>query len=141
MFEKDYITRVTSWQLFREAVNQSPTPVEMVLAQYNSIATHVRTVDPYNQSAWPGPWELLMYDQYCEFAKLLGVAYTLQLTERFSQSLCGIHIYTDYESSQIKYFLSIDEIYVHLDDNILVTSVEPLFVNAVKNYFILDPLR
>jgi hypothetical protein len=138
MFEKDYITRISAWRLFRETVDQSSNPIEHVLAKYNSIATHDRTVDPYDRSSWPCPWEMLMYDQYCEFAKLLGVAYTLQLTERFCQSVCGIHIYTDYESSQIKYFLSIDDTYVHLDDNILVTSAEPMFVNAVENYFILD---
>jgi hypothetical protein len=137
MFEKEYIDRVNSWKQFRENLCDLSDPLLEVLKKYNSIPTDQLTVDPYNQSAWPGPWELLTYKSYCEFAKLLGVAYTLQLTERFSQAQFGIHIYTDYDNSQIKYFLSIDEIYVHLDDNILVTSEKPSFVNAVKNQFIL----
>lgn len=141
MFEKEYIDRVSAWRRFRETVNQSDTPLEVVLSKYNSIPTDKITVDPYDQNAWPGPWELLMYHSYCEFAKLLGVAYTLQLTERFSGSQFGIHIYTDYESSQIKYFLSIDEIYVHLDDDILLASERPSFVNATENHFILENKR
>lgn len=141
MFEKEYIDRVTSWRLFREKVNMSKDPLSEVLKKYNSIPTDRLNVDPYDQTAWPGPWELLTYQSYCEFSKLLGVAYTLQLTERFSGSQFGIHIYTDYESSQIKYFLSIDEIYVHLDDDILLASVKPSFVNATENYFILNKER
>lgn len=141
MFEKEYIDRVSSWRRFREIVNQSNNPLEDVLSKYNSMRTDKITVDPYDQKSWPGPWELLTYKSYCGFAKLLGVAYTLQLTERFSGSRFGIHIYTDYECSQIKYFLSIDEIYVHLDDDILLASVKPSFVNATENHFILDNKR
>jgi hypothetical protein len=138
MFENSYIDRMLSWRQFRETVNQSRDPLKEVLSKYNSIPTDKITVDPYTQSAWPGPWELLMYQSYCVFAKLLGVAYTLQLTERFSESRFEIHIYTDYEESQIKYFLSIDNIHVHLDDNVLVAGSAPSFVNAVKHTFILN---
>lgn len=137
MFEKEYINRVASWKLFREKVSMSEDPLTEVLKKYNAIPTDKLNVDPYDPTAWPGPWELLTYKSYCEFSKLLGVAYTLQLTEHFSDSEFGIHIYTDYESSQIKYFLSIDTIYVHLDDDILVTSDPPSFINATENHFIL----
>lgn len=72
MFEKEYIDRVSSWRKFREDINLLEEPLQEVLNKYNSIPTDKLTVDPYNQDAWPGPWELLLYKSYCEFAKLLG---------------------------------------------------------------------
>lgn len=141
MFEKNYLDRMVSWRKLRDTVEVSVTPIEDVLAVYNSAHTSSLYTDPYNQTAWPNPWELVEQNVYCEFCKLLGVGYTLLLTERFSEAKYGIHIYTDYDNSQVKYFLSINDCYVHVDEGTLLTSEKPLFTRAIENKVALTVAR
>ena len=43
------------------------------------IVTHtVHFTDPEN---WPGPWDLLAQDAFCDVAKCLGICYTIMLIE------------------------------------------------------------
>jgi len=54
---------------------------------------------------WPTPWELVKENQYCEFCTVLGMCYSLQLTERFSQDQFEIHIVIDRKNSSTHYLL------------------------------------
>lgn len=115
MFDKKYEDRLRKWKRFRDSLEFSNDPIQNVLDFYKDVAKVRINVDPYAEETWPNPWELLKEDVYCEFSKLLGICYTLQLTDRFSQSHFEIHIRQDSENSQIRYLLIVDGLVIDQD--------------------------
>ena len=83
MFSKKYDDRLKFWNDFRTKLETSPNPFQDTLDLYNQSPIVSIQVDPYDQSLWLDPWELINENQYCEFSKILGICYTLQLTDRF----------------------------------------------------------
>jgi len=73
--------------------------------------------DPWTTETWPSPWELIDENQYCEFSRLLGICYTLQLTDKFSQSTFEIHIAIDNERSSTYYLLYVDDLVIGYDED------------------------
>jgi hypothetical protein len=109
MFDKTYEDRLISWVAFRQSLEQSKDPIQDVIDCYNAAPTVSIHIDPWNQKTWPDPWELIQENQYCEFARVLGMCYSLQLTNRFNRSNFEIHISTDYNNSVNYYILMIDK--------------------------------
>ena len=86
MFNLNYEGRLSKWREFRETLEDSPKPINDVVQFYRLAPTVSIHTDPFNNKTWPGPWELLHENQYCIFCKVLGMCYTLQLTESFKDS-------------------------------------------------------
>jgi hypothetical protein len=124
MFDKTYEDRLVSWVAFRHSIEQSTDPIQDVINCYNTSPTVSIHIDPWDQKTWPDPWQLIQENQYCEFARVLGMCYSLQLTDRFNGSNFEIHITTDYDKSENYYILVVDKyaigyynnIYVFVDD-------------------------
>lgn len=110
MFDKKYEDRLRAWAEFRTQLETSGTPIQDVIDFYNKAPLVNIQVDPYDQSTWLDPWTMLYENNYCNFAILLGIAYTLQLTARFSDASYEIHICTDKENSEVKYLLIVDNL-------------------------------
>ena len=117
MFEKKYEDRLRSWVELRKQLETSNNPLQKVIDFYKKVKLVRIQVDPYDKSSWPDPWTLLNDNVYCRFAVLLGIAYTLQLTERFSRSNFEIHITRDKENSTMRYLLYVDDQVVDCDKN------------------------
>ena len=126
MFEKKYEDRLRSWVELRKQLETSNNPLQKVIDFYKKVKLVRIQVDPYDKSSWPDPWTLLNDNVYCRFAVLLGIAYTLQLTERFSRSNFEIHITRDKENSTMRYLLYVDDQVVDCDKN------EPILVNTLS---------
>lgn len=109
MFSKKYEERLKFWNEFRLALETSDDPFNETLNLYNQAPLVNFTVDPYDQKTWLDPWELLHQNEYCEFAKILGICYTLQLTERFMSEKFEITIFTDSEESILRYLLFVQD--------------------------------
>ena len=62
VFQLNYEARLKSWYDLRKSLEGS------------DIKTIYLAVDN-----WPGPWELLVENNYCQLARGLGMVYTLQL--------------------------------------------------------------
>ena len=112
MFKKDYETRLRHWRDFREHLEKCSDPLGDVIDRYEEAPSVSIHTDPYDPNIWPNPWELILENQYCEFCKLLGMCYTLQLTERFSESCFRIHIAVDKTLSDMFYLLQVDNQYL-----------------------------
>jgi hypothetical protein len=112
MFDKKYEDRLRAWADFRSQLENSGTPVEDVINFYNRAPLVSISTDPYDETTWLDPWTLLYENTYCDFSIILAIAYTLQLTTRFSSSKFEIHICTDKEKSEVKYLLIFDNIVV-----------------------------
>ena len=107
MFTKNYEEQLASWKSFRDSLETTETPFEDVVQQYTKAPGTSLTCDPWDQKNWPGPWELLQENQYCEFGTVLGMCYSLQLTDRFNHVPFEIHIVIDNEKSATYYLLHV----------------------------------
>jgi len=109
MFDKTYEDRLSSWAAFRASLEHSKDPLQDVIDCYNQAPTVSIHIDPWDQKNWPDPWQLILENQYCDFARVLGMCYSLQLTDCFTQSSFEIHITTDYKESASYYILIVDK--------------------------------
>lgn len=110
-----YEDRLAEWKKFREELESVSNPIQYAVDYYNQIPNEFRNVDPYSKETWPSPWETIQENQYCEFSKLLGICYSLQLTDRFSHETFEIHIVLDRDSSNTYYLLYVGDRVVGFD--------------------------
>jgi hypothetical protein len=108
MVTKDYYGRLKTWQDLRKQLEKSKDPINQTVEFFNKLPTSSMAVDPYNNKSWPDPWMLIEENVYCRFLKVLGICYTLQLTDRFSTRDFEIHISIDSENHDLVYQIKID---------------------------------
>ena len=75
--------RLRCWQEFRKAIGQKTLADALQDTQhlwcYAPYVAHYLTTE--HVEAWPGPWELIYENYYCDLAKALGIVYTLSLSD------------------------------------------------------------
>lgn len=108
MVTKDYYGRLKTWQDLRKQLEKSKDPINQTVEFFDKLPTSSMAVDPYNNESWPDPWMLIEENVYCRFLKVLGICYTLQLTDRFSTRDFEIHIGIDSENQDLIYQIKID---------------------------------
>jgi len=118
MFEKPFEKRLSAWAEFRQELEESEEPFRRVVEFYNRAPYVSIHTDPWAPKCWPDPWELIYENQYDDFCRVLGMCYSLQLTERFKARRFEIHINRDNELGYT-YLLYIDDFVVGYDDEIL----------------------
>jgi hypothetical protein len=109
MFDRKFEDRLAAWHMFRLGLETSKSPLEDVVALYSTAPVESIHTDPWDQTSWPQPWQLLDENQYCDFRIVLGCCYSLQLTDRFKGSSFEIHIAMDYSKSETYYLLFVDD--------------------------------
>ena len=109
MFDKNNDQRLQAWSEFRKSLETSNTPIQDVLDFYSQSPIVSIHTDPWDQKIWPQPWELILENQYCSFCTVLGMCYSLQLTDRFKQVPVEIHICIDREDNETYYLLLIED--------------------------------
>ena len=125
MFDLKYEDRLLAWSCLRQDLETSDDPFQKLIDFYSHAPRVSIHTDPYEKTTWPGPWELVEENQYCDFCIVLGMCYSLQLTDRFSGSNFEIHIGVDDKNSSTCYLLYIDKSVI-LGWNNTCTSVENL---------------
>lgn len=106
---RSFEDRLSQWAEFRDSLENNKDPIQATIDQYNTAPEVSIHTDPYDENSWPTPWELIQENQYCEFCKLLGIAYTLQLTDSFSETEFEIHIQRSRETGEIYYLLYVGD--------------------------------
>jgi len=109
MFDKTYEQRLALWRSFRSALETAEDPIQDTIDLFNRAPEVSIAADPYTQSTWPAPWEIIKENNYCVFVKILAICYTLQLTDRFTPARFEIHITHDKQRSSVEYLLFIDD--------------------------------
>ena len=109
MFDKNNDQRLQAWSEFRKSLETSSNPIQDVLDFYSQSPIVSIHTDPWDETVWPTPWELVQENQYCEFCIVLGMCYSLQLTDRFSQEKFEIHIGIDNKRSKHYYLLVVGD--------------------------------
>ena len=108
MFSFNYEQRLATWSKFREQLETSKDPLQDVIDFYKHCPQVSRHTDPYDPEVWPNPWELIHENEYCDYCIILAMCYTLQLTERFSQSKFEIINSTNIETGETFQYLKVD---------------------------------
>lgn len=124
MFEKSDVERLRAWHEFRLTLETSEDPIQDTINLYNKAPLVSIMMDPYNNESWLGPWELLNENLYCDFAIILGIGYTLSLTDRFSTVEKKIHICTNKKVAQTKYLLYVGNVVIGYQRNNAVDKAE-----------------
>ena len=129
MFDKNYETQLREWSNFRALLEDSQQPFIEVIKFYESSPYTRIQADPWDKTTWPTAWELLNENLYCDFCRVLGWYYSLQLTERFSASRFEIHIITA-EDKSYRYLLFVDDCVLGFSEDDKVIKQQQL----PKNY-------
>lgn len=86
IFFGDYTERLIFWRQFRDHLENSTTPLMDVTQLYKLCPlTHTKT-NFFDRSTWPMAWNLIEKNDYNSVDRLLGMWYTLRLTDRFARS-------------------------------------------------------
>ena len=109
MFVEDYSLRLQAWHDFRSNLESHADPFQHVIDMYQSVPQVSIHTDAWDQKTWPQPWELISENQYCAFCTVLGMCYSLQLTDRFKEASAEIHICIDRENNELYYLLIIED--------------------------------
>ena len=104
-----YEDRLFDWSDFRENIKDHDDPIQATIDLYNQAPWVSIHTDPYDRSTWPNPWELIRENQYCDFCRLLGICYTLQLSDCFSEEEFEIHIRRSDETGELYYLLFVGD--------------------------------
>ena len=111
MFNSSPNERLAKWKQFRDTVETSDSPLEDV-AEFWSHAPFVSDfLDPHNPDIWPDPWHLIINGRYDDLAIVLGMLYTLQLTQRFIESHFEIHMSIVSQNKSPNYWLVVDRLH------------------------------
>jgi len=110
MFDKTYVDRLRLWKDLRSTLEQSKDPFGDTIEFWNNAPLSSIAADPYDKDTWTTPWEMIEENRYCDFTKILAIYYTLQLTDRFSNSRFEIHITLDEKESVLRYLLFVDNL-------------------------------
>ena len=139
MFRKQkYEDRLAAWRDFRNELEISNDPIQDTIDFFKEVPLTTYQTDPYDPSRWPSPWEMVQENIYCPFVKILGICYTLQLTDCLKHEVFEIHIEHDYEDSATYYLLYVGDRVVgftkdsHVHRSSLPDSIKPQEIHVMQ---------
>jgi hypothetical protein len=105
VFNSHYSDRIKEWKEYREQLETSNDPLQDV-AEFWALAPFVNSyLNPNNSKEWPDPWKLILDGKYDDLAIVLGMLYTIKLTQRFMDTPCEIHMSMPTKEKQPVFFL------------------------------------
>jgi hypothetical protein len=116
--------RLIKWKQFRDSIETSQTPLEDVAHLWSRAPFVSSYLNPLTPDKWPDPWHLVLNSKLDELAIVLGMLYTLKLTQRFIASRFEIHMSTTEASRYSKYFLVVDNHVLNLEYGCVLPTVE-----------------
>ena len=129
IFLEDFYTRLRAWSNLKETLKEQNADLKTICIevdkfwQWAPLSAHY--LHPDEIEKWPNPWELINDNNYCYYARALGIMYTLML---LGITDLDFVIATDYTSEDTVLVLVDDAKYVL---NYLPNSV----VNNASNNF------
>ena len=121
VFDEYGTKRLAAWRQFRESLETSPTPLEDVAELWCHAPFVSPYLDPQIPTAWPDPWHLMLDLRLDDLALVLGMLYTIKLTQRFIDTKCEIHMSMCPEKNSTQYLLLVDNSHVlNLDHGTVV---------------------
>lgn len=126
MYNGKFENQLLAFRNLRKEIDQNQDPILFAANYWLSLPFVKYTMDPWDTSTWPAnPWELIQEKELCRFGRILGLCYTLQLTETFSSEDFEIIIGVDKENTDYHYIVSVNGLYIGLYDNTKPIKILP----------------
>jgi hypothetical protein len=126
--------QLSAWYELRQQLEESDDPLNDVVRFFSKFPQVKFYTDPYEPSTWPTPWELISENEYCRFNQILGICYTLQLTERFKNSQPKINVSIDTVNKTVYYLLFVEDKVYGYDEDWIDASKLPKSLKEQKIY-------
>lgn len=107
MFDLYGNERLICWKKFRNHLEDSPAALEECIRWWSKAPFVSPYLNPLDSKSWPDPWHLVLDAKFDNLAIILGMLYTLQLTDRFKHD--QFKIYMRHEDHDMPYVLSVGE--------------------------------
>lgn len=104
MFKLSTSGRLGHWKTFRSQINNLTLPEALTATNtlWQSCPFIPFYLDVEQPMTWPNPWELIAENYYCDLAKVLGIVYTLHLSDHGVNLDPEIRVY--YDSTRRYYY-------------------------------------
>lgn len=83
IFLNDFYSRLRSWHELREKLTETKADIQTICVEVDRFWQWTPMSNHYLHAAdvdtWPTPWELIHDNNYCLYARALGMFYTLLL--------------------------------------------------------------
>lgn len=100
--------RLTAWKDFRNTLETSSTPLEDVADLWSRAPFVSPYLNPNDPTSWPDPWHLVLDSRLDDLAIVLGMLYTIKLTQRFAESKLEIKLVKNRQTKELTYVLVVD---------------------------------
>ena len=91
MFDVYGFDRLSAWKEFRNSLEVSASPLKDAATLW-AKAPFVSNRFSLDPKFWPDPWKLIIDGEFDSLGIVLGMMFTLQLTDRFKESQFEIHM-------------------------------------------------
>ena len=94
---KTSASRLKCWKNLRFKIDQLPLEeaLQETVEFWQSCPWTAFYLDQEKPSSWPNAWDLIIDNYYCDLAKVLGIVYTLNLSEHGKNLEVEVRVYTD----------------------------------------------
>ena len=129
IFHGDYAERLTAWREFRIMLESDPNALQQIITLYKDCPlTHTKT-NFFDRNTWPQAWNLIEKNDYNTVDRLLGMWYTLRLTDKYVQT--KIDLLQCVEKNKISmdntvsyHTLAVDNQYIVLENSAVLSQKE-----------------
>jgi hypothetical protein len=104
--------RLAEWKRFRDSLESSDRPLNDVSELWSRAPFVSPFLNPNSPEDWPDPWHLVLDNRLDNLAIMLGMLYTLKLTNRFMEARCEIHKSMSDKEKDSEYFLIVGNEFV-----------------------------
>lgn len=118
MFDLYGNERLIKWKQFRDSLETSDTPLADVAELWSHAPFVNPFLDPKQPNTWPDPWHLVIDGKLDDLAICLGMLYTVKLTQRFTDTVCEIHMSMLAKDRHPRFFLVADNAVLNYEPRI-----------------------
>ena len=108
MYELKFEDKVKVWRDLRNQLESAARPFDLLNQFVKSLPRSSRKENPWDPKSVTEPWHLIENSSFTEYEIALLCAYTLQLTDRFSDARVEIHISKDIKEDVNMYLVYLD---------------------------------
>ena len=141
VFDEHGTQRLAAWRQFRQSLETSETALQDVAKLWTHAPFVSSYLDPQLPTEWPDPWHLMLDLRLDDLALVLGMLYTIKLTQRFIDTKCEIHMSMCPQKKQHQYMLVVGDKQVLNLEYGTVVSAEQLKDLDTKTIYAVSKLQ
>ena len=100
--------KIKVWKNLRNKLENHPRTFDVLVQYCNKLHVSAKKTNAWDPKAKIEPWHLIEKDEFTEYEIAQLMAYTLQLTDRFSSADIEIHISKDTQKDNLVYLVYLD---------------------------------